>query len=153
MDRDPDLVNIEYELTLLSRYHALAQRAELHLDRSAYLLLGRLELQHPMSLKELSCAFLARHLHHQPADRRAEASRAWWSEWRIRTVGSRERSGRRRRGCRNFVLIANIRQPVSEKVLREWTPEQRLALGDLLRQFNTSVEALEGREWPRPNQV
>lgn len=26
MDRDPDLVNIEYELTLLSRYHALAQR-------------------------------------------------------------------------------------------------------------------------------
>ncbi len=53
-DRDEVVADVENELTLLSRYHAHAQRAGFQLDRSAYLLLGRLELEHPLSLKQLA---------------------------------------------------------------------------------------------------
>ena len=146
MDRDPDLVNIEYELTLLSRYHALAQRAELHLDRSAYLLLGRLELQHPMSLKELSCAFS---LDISTINRQIGALRRQGLVERVEDPdGGLARKVRpTAQGLSKLRADREHSTAGVEKVLREWTPEQRLALGDLLRQFNTSVEALEGREW------
>lgn len=149
-DRKNDLIDIEYELTLLSRYHVLAQRAELHLDRSAYLLLGRLELQNPMSLKELACAF---GLDISTINRQIGA---------LRRQGLVERVEDPAGGLARKVqpteaglsqLRADREQSTAgvEKVVRDWSPESRQALSALLRQLNQSVEELEGRDWPRPS--
>lgn len=148
-DPDRDLVDIEYELTLLSRYHAVAQRAELHLDRSAYLLLGRLELQHPMSLRELSCAF---GLDISTINRQIGALRRQGLVERVvdpegglaRKVRATESGLAQLRADRDHSTTGVA------KVVRDWTPESRRALGELLRRFNRSVEDIEGRSWPRP---
>ncbi|WP_258957081.1 MarR family winged helix-turn-helix transcriptional regulator [Rhodococcus globerulus] len=148
-DPDRDLVDIEYELTLLSRYHALAQRAELHLDRSAYLLLGRLELQQPMSLKELSCAF---GLDISTINRQIGALRRQGLVERVEDPDG----GLARKVRPTESGLAQLRADREHstagvaKVVRNWTPESRRALGDLLRHLNQSVEDLEGRTWPRP---
>lgn len=146
---DPNLVDVEYELTLLSRYHALAQRSELHLDRSAYLLLGRLELQQPMSLKELSCAF---GLDISTINRQIGALRRQGLVERVEDPAG----GLARKVRPTASGLAQLRADREHstagvgKVLRDWTPETRRALGDLLRHFNQSVEEIEGRTWPRP---
>lgn len=148
----PELVDIEYELTLLSRYHALVQRADLHLDRSAYLLLGRLELEQPMSLKELSCAF------------RLDISTI------NRQIGALRRQGLVERVEDPDGGLARKVRPTAEglaklhedrrhstagvaKVLDGWSPQSRRALSELLLEFNQSVEGLEGRSWPRPGRL
>ncbi|RBL85831.1 MarR family transcriptional regulator, partial [Streptomyces cavourensis] len=52
------LDRIERETMLLGRYmHLLAPRAEWRLDRSAYILLSRIEVEGPMSISQLSEAF------------------------------------------------------------------------------------------------
>ncbi len=86
-DEDRTVAGVEYELMLLSRYHALSwQRGQQTLDRSAYLILARLELDRLMSLKELAEAFPPRHLHGQPSGGGARATR---------TGRTHRRSGRR----------------------------------------------------------
>lgn len=147
-ERDSELVDIEYELTLLSRYHLSAQRAELQLDRSAYLLLGRLELDYPMSLKELACAFS---LDISTINRQIGALRRHGLVERVE-----DPDGGLARKVRPTVaglskLRADREHSIAgvEKVLREWSPESRTALSELLRQLNQSVEKLEGRDWPR----
>ncbi|MDI9917346.1 MarR family winged helix-turn-helix transcriptional regulator [Rhodococcus sp. IEGM 1379] len=148
-DRNSELVDIEYELTLLSRYHALAQRAELHLDRSAYLLLGRLELDHPKSLKELSCAFS---LDISTINRQIGALRR---QGLVERVEDPE-GGLARKFQPTIAGLSKLRADREHsivgvgRVLGDWSPDSRRALSELLRQFNQSVEKLEGRDWPRP---
>ncbi|WP_424805821.1 MarR family winged helix-turn-helix transcriptional regulator [Rhodococcus sp. 27YEA15] len=141
--------DIEYELTLLSRYHALAQRTDLELERSAFLLLGRLELQSPMSLKELARAFsldvstvnrqVAALLRQNLVERVSDPEGGTARKIRPTDTGLAK-------------LHADRRQTVVglEKVLARWTPDERESLAYLLRRFNQSVEHLEGRDWPRP---
>src|SRR3954453_23852382 len=56
---DKALTRLVFELTLLSRHFpaSLLRRPGFQLDRSAYLILSRLEIDSPLSLRELSEAF------------------------------------------------------------------------------------------------
>lgn len=144
------LANVEYELTLLSRYHALTwQRGGQTLDRSAYLILARLELDHLMSLKELSEAFLL------------DISTV------NRQVGALERKGLVERVADPGGGVARKVRPTEEgvarmradrdlnragvgRVLERWSADEIGLLQSLLVRFNRDVEELEGRSWPRP---
>lgn len=144
------LSNVEYELTLLSRYHALTwQRGGQMLDRSAYLILSRLELDHLMSLKELSEAFLL------------DISTV------NRQVGALERKGLVERIADPEGGVARKVRPTEEgmarmradraqnragvgRVLERWSADEIGLLRSMLVRFNRDVEELEGRSWPRP---
>jgi DNA-binding MarR family transcriptional regulator len=149
-DADRVLSEIEYELTLLSRYHALArQRGGQKLDRSAYLILARLELEPPMSLTELSEAF------------RLDISTI------NRQVGALLRNGFVERLADPAGGVARKIQPTAKgleqlrqdrdlncrgihSVLEVWSGQDVQDLRDVLARFNSDVEHLEGRPWPRP---
>lgn len=147
---DP-LAALEYELMLLSRHSLMARehRKGQSLERSAYVLLSRLELESPMSLKEL-----------------AEALRL-----DISTINRQVRSMARNELvemildpeggiARKFVatdhgldLLRKDRKLSAEgvgRVVAEWNRSDLSDLRRLLEQFNRSVEGLEHNEWPRP---
>lgn len=151
-DADRVTAEIEYELTLLSRYHTLSrQRGKQKLERSAYLLLSRLELEAPMSLKELSEAF------------RLDISTI------NRQVGALERNGYVERVADPDGGVARKIRPTElglhklladretncrgvDSVLTEWSDEDSRSLRDMLVRFNRAVEQIEGRPWPRPGE-
>ena len=149
-EADGTQTEIEYELTLLSRYHALSrQRGGQQLDRSAYLLLARLELEPPMTLRELAEAF------------RLDISTI------NRQVGALERHGYVERIADPAGGVARKIQPTRAgleqlhedrelncggiaSVLDGWSDEEIEELRNVLTRFNRDVERLEGRPWPRP---
>lgn len=149
-DEDRVTTEIEYELTLLSRYHTLSrQRGRQRLERSAYLILSRLELEAPMSLKELSEAF------------RLDISTI------NRQVGALERNGFVERvpdpdggvarkiqptdvGVRSLRADRAINCRGVDSVLTDWSEADSRSLRDMLVRFNRAVEQIEGRPWPRP---
>ncbi|RVW10467.1 MarR family transcriptional regulator [Prescottella agglutinans] len=151
-DADRVLSEIEYELTLLSRYHALAcQRGGQQLDRSAYLILARLELEPPLSLKELSEAF------------RLDISTI------NRQVGALLRNGLVERLADPAGGMARKIRPTAKgldrlredrdlnlrgigSVLDGWSDRDVHYLRDILTRFNSDVEQLEGQPWPRPSE-
>lgn len=146
---DRDLTGIEYELTLLSRHfvHA-APRTQLALDRSGYLLLGRLELEQPMSLRGLAEAF---RLDQSTINRQVAA---------LRRQGLVERIADPEGGP------AHVYRPTEEGLLRlhedrarfqqgidrvigSWSRADRADLHRLLVELNSGIEELEGHPWPR----
>ncbi|TWP38967.1 MarR family winged helix-turn-helix transcriptional regulator [Leekyejoonella antrihumi] len=143
--------DLEYELTVLSRHYVHTRKNRPHqlLDLSAYVLLSRLELESPMSLKELAAAF------------RLDLSTI------NRQVGALVR-----KQLVDYVLdpeggVARKVQPTDlgleqlhtdrtqsaqglTHVVEGWTGEDRDRLCNLLTRFNQDIERLEGVPWPRP---
>lgn len=144
--------DVEYEQMLLSRHLYLHQRGgrrkDAVLERSAYVLLSRLSMQGPMSISELSEAFGldASTLNRQTA----AVVRAGFAE-RIPDPGGGM--------ARKFTLTEQgVRQLEAERrgivesldrVMAEWPEEDIAAFADYLRRFNTDIERLAGRPWPR----
>jgi DNA-binding MarR family transcriptional regulator len=142
---------LERELSLLARHIMPGRRpssAE-QLDRSAYLLLQRLEDQGPMSIGELAEAFdldpstinrqTAALLRQQFADRVPDPSGGIARKLRITKEGARQlRDDRqyRREGIREIV--------------KDWTPDEIDRFEHDLRRFNERVEQAQQRPWPRP---
>jgi DNA-binding MarR family transcriptional regulator len=154
MDKPAHL--IEFETMLIGRHRDMRDmaalrsgRGERYLDRSAYLLLSRIQLEGPMSIGQLSDAF---GLDASTLNRQTSAMlRAGLVERIPDPDGGIARKfritdeGRRRLDSEREANLAGL-----EKVLVDWTPEEVAVFADHLRRFNTDIERLTGRPWPRP---
>ncbi|WP_434599775.1 MarR family winged helix-turn-helix transcriptional regulator [Streptomyces sp. A5-4] len=138
---------------LLSRHTHLNQtggrRKGSTLDRSAYILLSRIRIQGPMSIGELSDAFGldASTLNRQTAaamrsglvERIADPDGGMARKFRITDQGGalldEEREG----------VIESL-----EQILTDWPQDDIAAFASFLKRFNTDIEQIAGRPWPRP---
>ncbi|MEW2162757.1 MarR family transcriptional regulator [Streptomyces sp. NPDC007084] len=144
---------VEYEQMLLSRHGLMRQKGartkDSVLERSAYVLLSRIRVQGPMSIGELSDAFGldASTLNRQTAaamraglvDRIPDPDGGMARKFRITDEGARlldqERQG----------LISAL-----DQVMADWSESDIAAFASYLRRFNTDIERIGGRPWPRP---
>lgn len=140
-----------YEHMLLSR-HAL-QGAPPHgreapLDRSATVLLARLEAQGPMTVGELADAFGldVSTVHRQVA----AAMRAGLVERIPDPDGGVARKHRPTPdGARRLAEELAARRTASQRVTDGWSTQDVTTLVALLRRFNEGVEAVREQPWPR----
>lgn len=143
--------NIELETLLLGRHLSPAHRDELgrqKLERSAYTLLTRLQLQGPMSIGELSEAFGldASTLNRQTAamvrdglvERIPDPAGGVARKFLATKAGKERLAGDRRANVRGL-----------RKVLSDWEDNDVEALAELLGRFNADIESRDGRPWPR----
>jgi DNA-binding MarR family transcriptional regulator len=147
---DDDLRDIERELALIGRHHVMVARADTaRLDRSAYLVLTRLEIDGLMSVGELADAFrldtstvtrqTAAMLRAGLVERIPDPDGGIARKLRITAVGAERLEADR----------AWMYQGLA-RVLGDWTHDDVRRFAESLAQFNDSVERLEGRTWPRP---
>ncbi len=143
------LALLEQELTLLARHQLSSNQHEpdLGLDRSGYQLLTRLELG-PLSLGGLAEAF------------KLDVSTVNRQVASLRRKGLVERVGdpdgglaKLLRPTRSGLALLRkdrkVRHGHVAHVIEDWDPADVERLQELLALFNTSIEALEGRPWPR----
>lgn len=154
MAHDPDevLEGLEYELMLLSRHSLIARqhRKDHTLERSAYVLLSRLELESPMSLKELAAAL---RLDISTINRQV---RSMMGHQLVEGVLDPDGGHARKfvATARGLDRLREDRRIATEglvKVVAGWDCFDVTSLRQLLGKFNRSVEGLEHNEWPRPN--
>jgi DNA-binding MarR family transcriptional regulator len=144
---------VEYEQMLLSRHTFLNQRGGRRkdgvLERSAYILLSRIRVQGPMSIGELSEAFGldASTLNRQTAaamrsglvERIPDPDGGMARKFRLTDKGARlldeEREG----------IVSSL-----DQVMADWPDEDVAAFAAYLKRFNTGIERIAGRPWPRP---
>ncbi|RFU84069.1 MarR family transcriptional regulator [Streptomyces triticagri] len=151
MDKPTHL--IEFETMLVGRHSHLAssrtRNADGRLDRSAYLLLNRIDVQGPMSIGELSAAFRldASTLNRQTAAmlRAAVVERIPDPEGGIARKFAITEEGRRRLEGDRAHYTRGL-----ERVLADWTAAEVAEFAAYLRRFNGDIERLEGAPWPRP---
>ncbi|MDG3012741.1 MarR family transcriptional regulator [Rhodococcus sp. D2-41] len=147
------VAGIEYELTLLSRHYIRARMhsQDQHLDRSAYVILGRLELEGLMSLKELATALrldistvnrqVGALVRHKLVDRVPDPDGGLARK--IRATDE---------GLAALRLDRRASRAGIARVVDGWNRADLDRLRDGLLQFNTGIEALEGNIWPRPDE-
>ncbi len=144
------LQEIEQELVLIAR-HTLAVnpggRVRL-LDRSAYQLLSRMRVQGPMSIGQLAEAF---GLDTSTVNRQSSAMlRAGLVERIPDPEGGIARKLRITEfGAAQLALDREHSVEGLGRVLADWSPQQIEDLRETLVRFNTSIERVEGRPWPR----
>jgi len=144
---------VEFETMLLSRHIDLRRRPRDHgsgLERSAYVVLSRIGVQGPMSIGQLSDAFgldtstlnrqTAALLGAELVERIPDPDGGMARKFRITDEGIRRLRKER------AVNIKGL-----ERVLAAWPPREVAEFARLLRQFNTDIERLDGRPWPRPD--
>lgn len=143
------LERMEYELMLFSRYYLRPQHgAEGMLDRSAFVLLSRLENVPAMTLKELAATLRldVSTVHRQVA----ALLRTELLDYAPNDGGELARrvaptqAGRAALGESRKVYAEGI-----DRVTSDWPESKREQFLDLLKDFNQGVEALEGSPWPR----
>jgi DNA-binding MarR family transcriptional regulator len=148
VDKPLDL--LEFETMLFGRY-SLASRGRVgRLDRSAYTLLSRLQMQGPMSIGELSDALgldastlnrqTAAMMRSGLAERIPDPDGGIARKFRVTADG--EGSLREERAA----AIGHL-----DEILAEWSPAQVAALVEHLERFNSAIERYHGRPWPRPS--
>ncbi|GAB2864889.1 MarR family winged helix-turn-helix transcriptional regulator [Actinocorallia aurea] len=143
---------IEYEMMLLGRHSQVLGPHGRHgdrMDRSAYVLLSRILLDGPMTIRQLSEAFgldqstLNRQtsalLRAGLVERIADPDAGIARQFKITDEGARRLEEER------LLTIGGV-----EKIVVDWTAEDADAFAAFLRRFNTDVEKLTGRPWPRP---
>ncbi|WP_175420530.1 MarR family winged helix-turn-helix transcriptional regulator [Rhodococcus sp. SGAir0479] len=144
---------IEFETMVLGRHLRLhsprPRRSTGHLDTSAYILLSRLSMEGPMSIGQLSEALGldTSTLHRQTTailaaglvERIADPDGGMARKYRITDEG-RDRLDAERAGSIDGL----------ERVLADWSAEDVAAFAGYLERFNTDIERLDGRPWPRP---
>ncbi|WP_243058269.1 MarR family winged helix-turn-helix transcriptional regulator [Nocardioides sp. SR21] len=142
---------LERETTLLGRYlmpHRRFSGSEERLERSAYTLLTRINAQGPMSIGELSDALGldVSTLNRQTAamtkagyvERVPDPEGGLARKFRLTEVGADRLESDR------HANMAGLR-----RVLVDWTDGDVDTFAALLRRFNTDIERLDGRPWPR----
>lgn len=149
--------DIEYEVMLLGRHLAWVSggisgtaRPD-RLDRSAYTLLSRMEVQGPMTIAELADAF---GLDQSTLNRQTAAmTRAGLVERIPDPDGGLARKFRvTARGAERLAADRDTNRAATAKVVAGWTEQEVAGFATALRRFNTDVERLSGRPWPRPDQ-
>jgi DNA-binding MarR family transcriptional regulator len=144
------LETLERELMLMARYQVLAWRARDEcLERSAYMLLSRLELDGPMSIRQLAEAF---GLDTSTVNRQTAALlRAELVERIPDTEGGLARKLRiAAAGAAHLAADREYFQNRLGRVIADWAPREVDELTTVITRFNRSIEKLEGRPWPRP---
>lgn len=150
VDKPVDL--IEFEMMLLGRHmHLLSPKARGavgRLDRSAYILLSRIQAEGPMSIGQLSAAF---GLDASTLNRQTAAMLRAGIVVRIpdpeggmaRKFAMTEEGGRR--------LAADRAENLEGlgKVMADWTAAEVADFAAHLSRLNRDVEQLDGRPWPR----
>ncbi|MFI7301188.1 MarR family winged helix-turn-helix transcriptional regulator [Streptomyces sp. NPDC050121] len=143
---------MERELLILMRHMTMAgprgPGKQAGLDRSAYVLLSRLEAQGPMSIPELVEAFglASSTLNRQTTallknglvERTIDPSGSIVHKFRITEEGLSRLKAERDRTASGL-----------DQTLSDWTPERLERFIDDLEQFNTDIERTTGRPWPR----
>ncbi|MFD9128884.1 MarR family winged helix-turn-helix transcriptional regulator [Kitasatospora sp. NPDC059571] len=148
MEKPTDV--IEYETMLLGRHvHMTARSAAGNLDRSAYILLSRLRMEGPMSIGQLSEAFGldASTLNRQTAamlraglvERIPDADGGIARKFRVTEEGTRRLEEARTE------MVHGL-----DRVMADWSPEDVAVFAACLKRFNTDIERVSGRPWPRP---
>ncbi|MEU8135342.1 MarR family winged helix-turn-helix transcriptional regulator [Streptodolium elevatio] len=150
MDKPTHL--IEFETMLLTRHTHMSARSrgdEGHLDRTSYVLLSRISVEGPMSIRQLSEAFGldASTLNRKTASLLAVGllERIADSEGGIARKFRITREGQSRLTAERDEMVSGL-----DKVLADWTPAEVTAFAAMLQRFNTSIEDLAGLPWPRP---
>ncbi|WP_433711531.1 MarR family winged helix-turn-helix transcriptional regulator [Nocardia sp. CA-084685] len=148
---DDALTHLVFELTLLSRHFpaSLLRRPGFQLDRSAYLILTRLEMDAPLSLRELSEAF---QLDISTINRQVAAM---LKQGLVERVPDPDGGIARkiRASAKGLELVAADREQSQEgigAVVADWTAADITQLSGLISRFNMSIEHLEENPWPRP---
>lgn len=148
---DAALTRLAFELSLLARHFpaAVLRRPGFRLDRSAYLILTRLELDSPLSLRELSEAFrldvstinrqVGAMLKQGLVDRVPDPEGGIARKIRASTQGLE-------------LLAADRRQSRAGigTVVAGWAESDVDQFSRLVARFNQSVEHIEHNPWPRP---
>lgn len=144
------LERLERELMLLSRHQVMTRRERdsQRLERSAYLLLSRIDAQGPMSIGQLAEAFgldtstvnrqTAALLRCGLAERVADPEGGMARKLRITEEGGRRLAANR-----------EVNRSCLAQVVAHWSADEVRELEDILVRLNRSAEALEGRHWPR----
>ncbi|WP_244857541.1 MarR family winged helix-turn-helix transcriptional regulator [Agromyces archimandritae] len=142
---------IEFETMLLSRHlvEITGRRERGRLDRSAYTLLSRLRMAGPMSIGELADAFgldqstLNRQtgtmLNAGLVERIPDPAGGIARKFRITAEGERRVDADRA-----------VNLEALSRILAGWPPAEAAAFAHALQRFNTDIERLSGRIWPRP---
>ncbi|MFB6892756.1 MarR family winged helix-turn-helix transcriptional regulator [Kitasatospora sp. NPDC056327] len=144
---------VALEFLVFARHRDLSQvsaRPEgSQLERSAYILLSRVDVQGPMSIGQLSDAF---GLDVSTLNRQTAA---------LKRAGLLERIPDPEGGmARKFRLTEEGRRRLTEEreahvraldqVMADWPQEDVAEFAAYLRRFNTGIEHIDGRAWPRP---
>lgn len=148
-----DLMTIEFEGMLLGRYVSPTLRHNdggPGLDRSAYTVLTRLQLQGPMSTSELSEAF---GLDVSTLHRQANAMlRVGLVERIPDPEGGIARKFRvSDQGLAALATDRKVKLSGLSEILEDWSAEDVGRLAELLSRFNADIERRDGRPWPRPD--
>lgn len=144
---------VEFETMLLGRhshlYNPRTRATGGRLDRSAYVLLSRIQMDGPMSIGQLSEAFGldASTLNRQTAamlraglvERIPDPDGGLARKFRISAEGEHQLDADRADYTGGL-----------EKVFSDWAPEDVATFADFLQRFNGDIERLEGHPWPRP---
>ncbi|MFF0221336.1 MarR family winged helix-turn-helix transcriptional regulator [Streptomyces sp. NPDC004629] len=152
MDAREAAERIERELLILTRHRDMPSprgvRGGDELDRSAYVLLSRLEAQGPMSVPEFVEAFglaastftrqTSALLRQGLVERTPDPAGGMARKYRI------TEEGLRRLAVQRAVMTDGL-----ARVVAEWAPERRRRFIADLRQFNADIERLTHRPWPR----
>ncbi|MCP9965291.1 MarR family transcriptional regulator [Actinomadura madurae] len=119
------------------------------LERSAYILLSRVRIEGPMSIRQLSEAF---DLDPSTLNRQTSAMlRAGLVERIPDPEGGIARKfritseGERRLDAERAQIVTGI-----DKIMADWTSDEVAAFAAFLQRFNTDIERLAGHPWPRP---
>lgn len=148
---DKALHAVEFE-TMRLRKHSLAtvpaRREGGRLERSAYILLTRIRMQGPMSIRQLSEAFgldpstlnrqTAAMLHDGLVERIPDPEGGIARKFRITAEGQRLQEHERRQ------VLSSL-----EEIMAGWTAEEVAEFAAYLGRFNTDIERLSGRPWPQ----
>ncbi|QIS06041.1 MarR family transcriptional regulator [Nocardia brasiliensis] len=151
---DAALPRLVYELTLLARHFpaSLLRRPGFQLDRSAFLILTRLEHDTPLSLRELSEAF---QLDISTINRQVAAMLKQGLVDRVPDpAGGIAR--KIQASAKGLEALASDRMQSHDgigAVVADWPGADIEQLGTLIARFNHSVEHLEDNPWPRPPEV
>ncbi|HEX7738083.1 MAG TPA: MarR family transcriptional regulator [Marmoricola sp.] len=141
--------DVEVEMSLLSRHqiHTSQHAPDRLLDRSGYALLSRLE-HGAMSLKQLSEAF---RLDQSTVNRQINVLRKRGLVERVADPdgGVALLVRPTRKGRSQLERDRDVSREQIGRVLADWDAADVEEFGRLLRQFNNSIEHLEGRPWPR----
>lgn len=151
---DREIRTIERELRLVGRHASMGSSSDCppgdRLERSAYLLLSRIELDGPLSIGQLADAFgldastvnrqTAALLRTDLAERIPDPDGGMARKLRITAEGRRRLRANRAWATDGLGIV-----------LADWTPDEVATLAHALLRFNTTIEEKEGRPWPRPD--
>ena len=146
------LDGLEFEGMLLGRHMSPTnpEHSVLELDRSAYTLMSRIEIEGPLSIPQMTAAFAldASTLNRQTA--------AMMRKDLIRRIPDPEGGIARKfeltdHGQELLDHDRTIKRTGLRQILSDWPADDIVTLATLMHRFNSAVEDREGRPWPRPS--